>query len=158
MHSGTPPSATRVKWARRSHSVPQCCEVIHVGVMGSTLSPVVTSALWSPVYLTAEVGLPLTTTLLPRYLLVPSLSFVPHLGHWHLILLGHIPLNFIDFFKDSFIYFYLFICICVLYLHICLYECLHDRRGCQVPLQMVVSHHVVAGNWTQDLWKCSQCS
>jgi hypothetical protein len=26
------------------------------------------------------------------------------------------------------------------------------------PLQMVVSHHVVAGNWTQDLWKSSQCS
>jgi hypothetical protein len=25
-------------------------------------------------------------------------------------------------------------------------------------LQMVVSHHVGAGNWTQDLWKCSQCS
>jgi hypothetical protein len=23
---------------------------------------------------------------------------------------------------------------------------------------MVVSHHVVAGNWTQDLWKSSQCS
>jgi hypothetical protein len=22
----------------------------------------------------------------------------------------------------------------------------------------VVSHHVVAGNWTQDLWKSSQCS
>jgi hypothetical protein len=21
-----------------------------------------------------------------------------------------------------------------------------------------VSHHVVAGIWTQDLWKCSQCS
>jgi hypothetical protein len=23
---------------------------------------------------------------------------------------------------------------------------------------MVMSHHVVAGNWTQDLWKSSQCS
>jgi hypothetical protein len=28
----------------------------------------------------------------------------------------------------------------------------HTRRGHQIPLQMVVSHHVVAGNWTQDLW------
>jgi len=26
----------------------------------------------------------------------------------------------------------------------------HTRRGHQNPLQMVVSHHVVAGNWTQD--------
>jgi len=35
---------------------------------------------------------------------------------------------------------------------------MHTRRGHQIPLQMVVSHHVVAGNWTQDLWKSSQCS
>ena len=34
----------------------------------------------------------------------------------------------------------------------------HDRRGHQIPLQIAVSHHVVAGNWTQDLWKNSQCS
>ena len=34
----------------------------------------------------------------------------------------------------------------------------HTRKGCQISLQMVVSHHVVAGNWTQDLWKSSQCS
>jgi hypothetical protein len=34
----------------------------------------------------------------------------------------------------------------------------HTRRGCQISLQMVVSHHVVAGIWTQDLWKSSQCS
>jgi len=34
----------------------------------------------------------------------------------------------------------------------------HTRRGNRIPLQMVVSHHVVAGNWTQDLWKSSQCS
>jgi hypothetical protein len=27
-----------------------------------------------------------------------------------------------------------------------------------ISLQMAVSHHVVAGNWTQDLWKSSQCS
>ena len=27
----------------------------------------------------------------------------------------------------------------------------HIRRGHQIPLQMVVSHHVVAGIWTQDL-------
>jgi hypothetical protein len=31
-----------------------------------------------------------------------------------------------------------------------------DGIGC--PLQKVVSHHVVARNWTQDLWKSSQCS
>ena len=32
------------------------------------------------------------------------------------------------------------------------------EEGINIPLQMVVSHHVVAGNWTQDLWKSSQCS
>jgi hypothetical protein len=32
------------------------------------------------------------------------------------------------------------------------------RRGHRIPLQLVVSHHVVVGNWTQDLWKSSQCS
>jgi hypothetical protein len=34
----------------------------------------------------------------------------------------------------------------------------HTRRGHQISLQMVVSHHVVAGIWTQDLQKNSQCS
>jgi hypothetical protein len=34
----------------------------------------------------------------------------------------------------------------------------HTRRGHWIPLQMVVSHHVVAGNCTQDLWKSNQCS
>jgi hypothetical protein len=34
----------------------------------------------------------------------------------------------------------------------------YTRRGHQIPLQMVVSHHVVAGNGTQDIWKSSQCS
>ena len=32
----------------------------------------------------------------------------------------------------------------------------HIRKEHQIPLQMVVSHHVVTGNWTQDLWKSSQ--
>jgi hypothetical protein len=32
------------------------------------------------------------------------------------------------------------------------------RRGRQISLQMVVSHRVVAGIWTQDLRKSSQCS
>jgi hypothetical protein len=31
------------------------------------------------------------------------------------------------------------------------------RRGRQISW-VVVSHHVVAGNWTQDLWKSSWCS
>jgi hypothetical protein len=34
----------------------------------------------------------------------------------------------------------------------------HSRRGHQISLRMVVSHHVFAGIWTQDLWKSSQCS
>jgi hypothetical protein len=31
----------------------------------------------------------------------------------------------------------------------------HTRRGHLIPIQMVVSHHVVAGNLTQDPWKSS---
>ena len=31
------------------------------------------------------------------------------------------------------------------------------KEGIQ-SLYMVVSHHVVAGTWTQDLWKSSRCS
>jgi hypothetical protein len=31
----------------------------------------------------------------------------------------------------------------------------HTRRGHRILLQMVVSHHVVAENWTWDLWKRS---
>ena len=34
----------------------------------------------------------------------------------------------------------------------------HNKRGRQISLQVVVSHHVVAGIWTQDLQKSSQCS
>jgi hypothetical protein len=32
----------------------------------------------------------------------------------------------------------------------------HSRRGSQILLQMVVSHHVVAGIWTSDLRKSSR--
>jgi hypothetical protein len=35
--------------------------------------------------------------------------------------------------------------------------CRHTRREHRIPLQMVVTHHVVVGNWTHDLWKNSQC-
>ena len=34
----------------------------------------------------------------------------------------------------------------------------HSRRGHQYSLQIFVSHHVVAGIWTQDLWKNTWCS
>jgi hypothetical protein len=34
----------------------------------------------------------------------------------------------------------------------------HTRRGHQISLQVIVSHHVVAGIWIQDLWNSSQCS
>ena len=33
----------------------------------------------------------------------------------------------------------------------------HTRRGSHILLRMVVSDHVVAGIWTQGLWKSSQC-
>jgi hypothetical protein len=61
--------------------------------------------------------------------------------------------NLKNWYKSFFLKIYLFI--------ICKYTVAvfrHTRRGCQISLQMVVSHHVVAGIWTQDLWKSSQCS
>jgi len=32
----------------------------------------------------------------------------------------------------------------------------HTRRGHQISLQMIESHHVFSGIWTQDLWKSRQ--
>ncbi|XP_052617769.1 zinc finger protein 382 isoform X8 [Peromyscus californicus insignis] len=46
----------------------------------------------------------------------------------------------------------------VLYLHVHLHVHLQARRGHQIPLEMVGSYRVRAGNCTQDLWKSSQCS
>jgi hypothetical protein len=46
----------------------------------------------------------------------------------------------------------------IIYMCVCVLCFMHIRRGHQIPLQMVVSYHLVAGNWTQDLWKSSQCS
>jgi hypothetical protein len=40
----------------------------------------------------------------------------------------------------------------------CEYTTAVFRTGHGTPSQMYVSQHVVAGNWTQDLWKSSQCS
>ena len=34
----------------------------------------------------------------------------------------------------------------------------YSRRESQISLWVVVSHHVVAGIWSQDLWKSSWCS
>ena len=33
----------------------------------------------------------------------------------------------------------------------------HTRRRHQMPLHLVLSQYVIAGNWTQELWKNSQC-
>jgi hypothetical protein len=48
-----------------------------------------------------------------------------------------------------------------IYLLICKYtvpDFRHSRKGSQISLRMVVNHHMVAGIWTHDLWKSSQCS
>jgi hypothetical protein len=36
--------------------------------------------------------------------------------------------------------------------------CLYSLKWHQISLQMVLSQHVVSGNWTQDPWKSCQCS
>jgi hypothetical protein len=56
-------------------------------------------------------------------------------------------------------YFYLFIYLFIYLLIICKYTVAvfrHSRRGSQISLRMVVSHHVVAGIWTLDLRKSSR--
>jgi hypothetical protein len=53
--------------------------------------------------------------------------------------------------------------LCVFYVYecsSCIYACMTEegirQKGHQIPLQRVVSHHAIIGNWTQDLWKSSQ--
>ena len=53
-----------------------------------------------------------------------------------------------------FLIFYLFI----MYTVFCLCVCLQARKGHQISFQMVVSHHMVVGNGTQNLWTSRQCS
>jgi hypothetical protein len=64
---------------------------------------------------------------------------VPHLAGWFSFL-------FFFFFKDLFI---LYVSVSTLGVF------RHIRGGHQTTLWMVANHHVVAGNWTQDLWKSS---
>jgi hypothetical protein len=62
-------------------------------------------------------------------------------------------------FIDLHILYFYFLKIYLFYVNEYNYSCLrHTRRGCQISLQMVVSHDDIAGNWIQDLWKSSQCS
>ena len=50
--------------------------------------------------------------------------------------------------------FKIYLSISYMWVH-CYYLQTHIREY-QIPLQLVVSHNVVAGNWSQDLWKSSQ--
>jgi hypothetical protein len=54
-----------------------------------------------------------------------------------------------------FFFFKIYLFILCIWVH-CRCRQAHTRREHCISLQMVVSHHVVAGNWTQDLWKSSQ--
>ena len=56
--------------------------------------------------------------------------------------------------SNIFLRIYLFI----MYTVFCLHVYLQASRGHHISLQVVVSHHVVAGNWTHGLWQSSQCS
>lgn len=63
------------------------------------------------------------------------------------VLKSHLPL--FPFFRDLFIYVY------EQYFHVCL----HDKRGHQIALHIDgLTHHVGAGNVTQDLCTSIQCS
>ena len=85
---------------------------------------------------------------LPSFLFFSFLFFLPSF----LFFLPSFLLKIISLLIFLKIYLFLFI-----WVHC---SCLqtHSRRVHWVPLQIAVSHHVVAGNWTQDFWKSSQCS
>jgi len=47
------------------------------------------------------------------------------------------------------------------YVYLCavwMYICVKVLDPLELEVETVVSHYVVAGNWTQKLWKNSQCS
>jgi hypothetical protein len=73
--------------------------------------------------------------------------FLASLSAHHAFLRSQIPMDNVFFLR----------CIYLLYVST-LVVFRHSSRGHQISLRMVMSHHVVAGNWTQDLWKSSQCS
>ena len=67
----------------------------------------------------------------------------------HVILIGQ-PLYVTWTFSLSALkYFFVYLYIWALYVHLCV------RGGHWILLQIVLSHHVGAGIWTQDLWKNS---
>jgi hypothetical protein len=59
---------------------------------------------------------------------------------------------FYKFYKFFFFFFFFYLFIIWKYI-VAVFR--HSRRGSQISLQMVVSHHVVAGIWTLDLRKSS---
>jgi hypothetical protein len=64
----------------------------------------------------------------------------------------------LEMLDQSFLSFFFFF-LKIYFINICKYTVAvfrHSRRGSQILLQMVVSHHVVAGIWTLDLWKSSR--
>jgi hypothetical protein len=77
------------------------------------------------------------------------------LDKWHGTLKRRKRLHLLEWTNELFFFFlkiYLFIIICKY--TVAVFR--HSRRGRQILLQMVVSHHVVAGIWTLDLWKSSR--
>jgi hypothetical protein len=88
----------------------------------------------------------------PASFCVPTADKVYRWGHtnnWFLAVL-EVAWSF-PFFKKRFIYLFI-----VYKYTIAVFR--HSRRGHQISLRMVVSHHVVAGIWTRDLRKSSRCS
>jgi hypothetical protein len=69
--------------------------------------------------------------------------------------LSHLTSPLCVLFFFSFFFIYLFIYLFIIYKYtVAVFRC--TRRGHQISLQMVVSHHVVAGIWTSDLRKSSR--
>jgi hypothetical protein len=113
-----------------------------------SLSP---STMWVPGVKLGLVSLPSKHSYLLSHLTSPKC----------LLLTSIVPVD-VSIFNISlntfhFLYFFLDLFLFILFIQVhCSFR--RTRRGHQIPLQMVVSHHVIAGNWTQDLWKSSRCS
>jgi hypothetical protein len=103
---------------------------------------------------------PQTRKFTPRVVISPSAHsslFLVSLSHKTWFFISFLSPSLNSIFLSFFSFFLLFLKIyLLLYISVAVLRC--TRRGRQILLWVVVSHHVVAGIWTQDLGKSSQCS
>jgi hypothetical protein len=75
-----------------------------------------------------------------------TLILMKHLFYWSFLFFTSCSISV----SALFLIFYRFIYLIYMSTMVLIFR--HTRRGHQIPLQRVVSHCVVSGHWTQDLW------